>query len=275
MKLYTAILMIFSFFIFTDSYAERYIVPTKYENQEEALIQGSPIIISKKINQVLMYQTCETIDANRANFFFSIKNDTDQPIHFYCSNLRVTDQDGREVKVINKADLLAAKKSQRNWKAFGSAMTALNDSLKAQKAGTMNYQTTTNSCAHSNFNSYGSKGWQAGSANAYSSSTTYGTVHCEALRQQALRQAQIDSDLRNHAIQSNYAKSTEDIHNFYFDSNTIFPTTIYSANVQIEVPKKIEKELQYLLFTFDLGTETHTFSFFCGEKVKKWYHFGR
>ena len=46
---------------FNCCFGESLIQPTKYEFQEEVLIQGGSIIISDKNNSILMYQTSETL----------------------------------------------------------------------------------------------------------------------------------------------------------------------------------------------------------------------
>lgn len=255
-------------------YADRYIVPTKYDYQEEVLIQGASIIVSNKNNTFSMYQTSEEIKDNRANFYFGFSNSTDRPITLYFSNLKVTDQWGRPIRVIHKNEHIDNKKSERNWRIFASALSAGLQSANAQNAGRIDYQTQSSGSFCSNSNSYGSTGWSRQSVNGYGNSYSQGTIHCEALRQQALRQVQEDASNRDHAIQNNYASWEHGLNNFYFDSTTVFPGTLYSANFQIEVPRHLEKELEYLVFTFEIENETHTFCFYCGERVKKWYEFG-
>jgi hypothetical protein len=254
-------------------FAERYIVPTKYDYQEEVLIQGASIIVSKKHNTVSMYQTSETIIDNKANFYFSVSNHTNKSINLFFSSLKITDQSGRQIKVVHKNELISNKKSKKNWEIFASALCCGLDSMNAQNAGRIDYQSHTNSNFNSNFNAHGSNGWVAGSVNGYSSSTTHGTIHCEALRQQALAQAQQNASYRNNLIEGSYASWEYGLNNFYFDSTTVFSDLTYSTNFQIEIPSDVEKELQYMMFSFEIENETHTFCFYCGEEVKKWYHF--
>lgn len=267
--------VVISFICFQNCFADYYIQPTKYEDQEEILVQGASIILSKKENSsILMYQTSKTITDRIGNFYFALKNNGYEKINFYFQNLKISDQMGRHVRIIPKQEHLENKVSVKNSRLFASALCTTLASMNAQNAGKINYQSNTNTFYRSNINAYGSNGYLNGSSTGYINSSTNGTIHSEALRQQAFRQVTTDSIYRNQAIEANYETDIDNLHNFYFDSSTILPDTIYSANFQIEVPKEIEKELEYLLFTFEVENVTHTFCFYCGEKVKKWYHFG-
>ena len=260
-----------SFLFCNICFAERYIQPTKYDYQEEILIQGGSVIASNKINSVLMYQTSETINNRKGNFYFILSNQTDRPINFYISNFRVTDQWGRPIRIVRKKEIIAHKKSSKKWALFASAICTGLESANAQNAGIVNYQSHTNGNFNSNFNAYGSGGWVNGSVSGYNSSTTSGTVQIEALRQQAQRRVQRNAQQRNNTIQANYDDWEYRLYNFYFDSTTILPGNAYATNFQIDVHKNIEKNLQYLLFTYDMGGEEHTFCFYCGQEKKKWY----
>lgn len=244
-------------------FADRYIVPAKYEDQEEIFIQGASITVSQKINSMSLYQTCKKIKHHKANFYFTFFNQTDHPLNLMFSNLRVTDQWGRPLRVLHKNELISNKKSQRDWNNFSSSLTAFNDSLEAQKAGRVDYQSSTDSSVHSHFNTQGSKGWNSGTANSYTSTTTQGVVHCEALRQQALKQAENDAALRSELINNTYSEWKYGLSNYYFDTTTVFPGTTYGANLQIEIPKNIEKSLEFIIFTFAVDGEDHSFCFYC------------
>lgn len=251
-----------SFLFCNICFAERYIQSTKYENQEEIFIRGGSAIASDKINYVLMYKTSNTIINRKGNFYFELANRTEKPIHFYLSNLRVTDQWGRPVRIVSKNELIANKKSSKDWDLLASSLRKDRDTKDAQNAGNVSYQ------SQSNCNMYGS----GGCANEKYSSTA--TVHVEALSQLAKRQAQIDAQERNNIIQSNYEDWEYCLNNFYLETTTVFPGHSYAANFQIDMHKDIEKDLQYLLFTYDIGGEEHTFCFYCGREKKKWYRFG-
>jgi hypothetical protein len=266
----TFLIFVFSLCSFSNvCFGERYIISTKYDDQDEILVQGASIIVSNKINSIFMYQTSETIKNYRANFYFKFTNCENNPINLLFSNLKVTDQLGRPIKVMHKSELINDKKSEMNWKSIASALCTGLESMNAQNAGKVDYSSHTNSRSHSNFNAQSSRGWASGSANALSSSSTYGTIHNEAARQQALRQVQEDARYRNETIQNNYNSWEDGLNDFYFDSTTVFPDTSYAANFQIDLTKNVEKELTHLLFTFEIENELHTFCFYCGEEKKK------
>lgn len=255
-------LFIFSFFLCSHCFAGKYLAPTKYEDQEEILVQGSPIIVSHKTHEVSMYQTLEKITTGRANFYFTLTNNGDRPFNFYFQNLKVSDQFGRPIEVVHKTELIQDKNSSKNWQFFGSAIQSFADSLEAERAGKIDYHSHTDNHFGSCTNTIGSHGWASTAQNGYNSTVSSGSVHSEALRQQALRQAREDSAIRSSQIQDTFDTWEEKINNFYFDSNTVFPKTSYSANFQIKIPRHIEKSLRYLLFTYEVGGETHTFCFF-------------
>jgi hypothetical protein len=269
MKMKFKTFLFFSLLFSNFCFSEKFIYPTKYEHQEEILVQGASVILSKKTHSISMYQTSESLYNRKANFYFSVLNNTEKNVNFYFSNLKVTDQWGRDINVVDKSKLIAQKKSEKNWKAFGSALCTGLESMDAQKAGTINYQTKTHENHYSNYNIHGSNGWAHGSSYGVNSSTTTGTIHCEALRQHALRQVEINSQYRNDIIQMDYQNHEYDLNNFYFDSTTLFPGNLYAANFQIDIPKNIEKNLQYLIFTYDIGGENHTFCFYCEEGKRR------
>ena len=252
-------------------YADRFIQATKYDYQEEVLIQGCPVTVSNKINSALMYQTCETLKDRKASFYFSLSNKTDKPINFLFSDLHVTDQSGKPIKVVSKKEIIAIKENSKNWNLFTSALRTNTDTINANKAGTVQYQSQTNSRYSSNFNESGNR--TRSSKSGQNSSATNGTIHIEALRQQALRNVQNDAKSRNDAIQANYDDWIYRLNNFYFDSTTIFPGCTFSANFHIEVDKYIEEKLQYLIFTYHIDGEEHKFCFYCEKKKKEWYQF--
>lgn len=252
-------------------YAERFIIPTKYDYQEEILVNGGSMLVSDKSNSVLMYQISETVKNRCANFYFVITNKSEKPINFYHCNLRVTDQWGRPVRVISKKSQLARKRKAFNWQMLGAALCASSDIANAQQAGTIHYQAHTHEHYNTNYNLYGSQGRSHGHVAECGDTYTHGTFHCEALRQQAVRQAEIDSCYREAAIGAAYQGWVYGLNNYYFDSNTLFPNQPYGANFQIEVPDEIERNLQYLVFTYDLGGEEHSFCFYTGFEKKHWF----
>ncbi len=267
---YISLILVMAFSI---CHAERFIIPTKYPDQQEVLMQGASMLVSDKDNSVLMYQTSETIKNNHANFYFIISNKSDYPINMHFHKLKVTDQWGRPVKVISKRAQIAKKKNAKKWHMIGSALSTGVDIINAQNAGHIHYQTHTYDHTNTNYNHNSPHFWANGSVCQSGQSVTQGTVHCEALRQQALRQAELDGCHREMAIRNHYDSWIYGLNNYYFDSNTIFPGNRYAANFQIELSSKVENDLQYLLFTYDLEGEQHTFCFYCGKEKKKWYSF--
>lgn len=250
-------------------FADSYIQPTKYDDQEEVLVQGGSMIVSNKMNSVIMYQTSKKTYNRKGNFYFNLLNRTDRPINFYFSNLQVTDQWGRHVKVVHKNTLISNKESEMNWRLFGSAFCTTVDYINAQDAGTSRYYAQNNSSSHSKFKVRGSEGWVDSSASKYSSSTTSGVIYNEGARQQAVRQAGIDASYRDNAIVAKCEDWKHALTNYYFDSTTVFPGSEYGANFQVDIDKDIEKDLQYLLFTYDMDGEQHTFCYYCGNDTKK------
>lgn len=66
-------------------------------------------------------------------------------------------------------------------------------------------------------------------------------------------------------IGDEYAMRCSRYENFYLSSNTIPPHEVYSANFQIQVPKFMMHDLEYLYFTFNVGGDKHTFAMYTGE----------
>lgn len=259
---------------FSACFSERYIKSTKYDYQEEIMVKGLSVIASQKINFVKMCQISETIDDQMGDFSFNITNCSEKPITLYVKNLKVSDQKGRQIRCITKKELLEANESSRFWRMFGCAVGAGLQSVNAQSAGNIDYQSNTCGSYNSNVRVVGSNGCASGTISGHGSSSTSGTVHVEALRQQAQRQVAQDTAANCNFIDATHNGVSARLKYNYFDSNTIFPGTSYSAIFRIKMSSDIEDELKYLKFTYDLGEEKHTFCFDCGKKVKKWYHFG-
>jgi hypothetical protein len=247
----------------TVCYAGQSLFPQKYGDQEEVLEQGASILISKKNHTVLMYQTCESIEKRSANFFFAVKNNGEIPLNIYFDNLKVTDQFGRQVQVVHKNKLIEREGGKKSWDQFWSASQTQSDYAKAEKAGDITSCSNTSTNYNSNFNSYGSNQKTSCNLQGNSQSRTVNTVQVEALRQQAYRQADIDAQYREMSITANYNSNVASIQDYYFDSSTVFPSQTYRANFQIQMNKTIEKDLEYLYFTFFFDGEEHTFCFYC------------
>lgn len=261
-------LVLSSILICNVCYGDRYIQPKKFSHQEEILVNGGTILASDKENSVLMYKTSQTMKKGRGNFYFVLINNSGDPINFYFSNLIVTDQWGRPIRVVHKNELIADKKSTRNVKLFLTALTAGLETINASKAAEVSYASHTNTRYRTNVHSCGSDGWYNSLSSESCVSTTHGTMYCEAFRQQAIRQAERDALERSHSAHAVFNAWDYGLKNYYFDSNTVHPNSQYGANFQIEVPREIEADLEYLLFTYDLDGETHTFRYYCWNDMK-------
>ena len=253
---------------FKGSFKDLCIQPTKYDDQQEILIQGASILLSEKKSSIVqMYQTTETLKNRKANFYFIIYNKNNEPENFHYHNLKIIDQNERKIRVVHKNEILEAKKRKKNWSHLASALCTDLESVNAQNAGTIHYHSQSNASYKSNFNAYSSRGVLNGHSTTYGSITNNGTFYCEALRQKAMRQVNDDANYRSALIETNYSVEEFKVNNFYFDSTTIFPNTTYAANFQIDVPKNIKTDLEYIFFIFKVGKDTHTFCYFCGGEV--------
>jgi len=244
-------------------FSEKYIQPLKYPGQNEILINGGAVIESNKVNSITMFQTCEKFNYRKGNFHFVVMNRTDHPINLYWHNLRVTDQFGRPIPIVPKQDLIANKRRDKNWDMFFSGVKTCNDLDRARDAGRVDtYSHTSEHYGHHKHKA-GSHGWKNKSEHGYNESTTTSSTYVGALSYQAEQEALREAAAREHAIEGNYQDWKHDISNFYFASTTLFPGQPYATNIQVDIPKAIEKDLQFLLFTFDMDGEEHTFCFHC------------
>lgn len=246
-------------------FSEKCIHPVKYDDQEEILERGGIMLLSSKIHDVLIYQTQESIRGRRANFFFSITNLGERPINFYFDNLRASDQCGRPLRIVPKRELIRNKKQQTGWNLFASGLVECLEADRANHAGETTFYSETRTSTRA---SVGRRGRECRPTHieSCSSSATYGVIHNEAERQRALRQVRRDASLRTEAIVARQQIFEEGIQNTYFDSETVYPDENYSANFQIEIPKSIERDLEFILIHFDLGDEEHTFAFYTGKR---------
>lgn len=268
----TILIPIFAFSICSQCFADRYLHPVKAEGQEEILVNGASVLLSEKRHKAVMYQASEMVEGRRANFFFAFENMAQRPITLHFCNLTVTDQYGNPIRIVPKQELIADKKSKANWLSFLSVVCTGIESANAQQAGRTDYYSTTSGSGHYNSNSIGSNGWGSSSGSFYGASSTQGVIYSEAERQRALRQVNVDSGNRLDNITQSLEAWEYGLDNFYFDSNTVFPNKVYSANLQIDIPNHLEKQIEYLVFHLNVGDEIHTFYFYCGLEEKKWYH---
>ncbi|MDB2613681.1 hypothetical protein N9Y92_00805 [Chlamydiales bacterium] len=253
------------------SYADRYIEPIPYPDQEEILLEGASIIISKKNNNVLMYQTDEMIVGRRCCFYFKILNNLNKNINFHAYDLTVTDQYGNSVRVVPKCELIKSRERSTFWKGIALAACSGIASANAQNAGNINYQSNTYANSRANFNAYGPKGYVNGSANGNSNSYTSGSIYVPALAQQAQDKVNRDTARNAYNITASHNDSINRINSYYLDSTTVFSGNSYESNFQIEIPSNVDKSIEYLLFTYDMDGEEHTFCFYCGIEKKSWH----
>ncbi|CRX39545.1 hypothetical protein [Estrella lausannensis] len=245
-------------------FSERSIHPTKYEDQEEILENGGVMLLSSKIHDVLIYQTQETIRGRRANFFFSITHYGDRPVNLYFESLTATDQMGRPLRIIPKRELIRSKKQQTRWNLFASGLVECLEADRANNAGDTTIHTVTRKRERVRYQGDERRGRPINVESA-ATYTSCGVIHNEAERQRALRAVRHEASARNSAIVARQQIFEEDMHSHYFDAQTIYPDENFAANFQIEIPKTVEKDLQFILIHLDLGEERHTFAFYTKE----------
>jgi hypothetical protein len=221
-----------------------------------------------------MYKVSPKVIGNCANLYFSVENRGAIPVNLYFSDVVVTDQDGRFVRILPKEELIDNKRSQASWSHFGTSFRYLLDSVEADEAGRTDHYSTTHDHYVHNTKKSGPKGKKERVETGCDRSTTYGVSYSQYERQMAQRQVEFDRQARHCNIDHQLADWEYGLNNFYFDSNTIFPGKEYGANFQIAIPPFVEDHIQYLVFHFNVGGEEHTFNFYCGYKEKKrWYQF--
>jgi len=244
-------------------FANHDIFPVKMDGQDEIFINGGVVIRSEKQFSMELYQTRSEIKNGKANFYFAVANNTNRLVNIHFNDLMVTDQLGNPLRVVTKNELLNSKKNCASWKHFFSAICTFADSCQADKAGDINYNETSCSSYNSRASRCGLGRVSCVNSNTSAISSTSGQLHCEALRQQAQRQVYEDASLRTSLIEQEYIDGEYAVKNFYFDSNTVFPNTIYGANFYVDVPRQLERGIQYIFVNFYIENELHTFCFMC------------
>lgn len=243
-------------------YGESSIHPTKYYDLEKIYLMGEPIFLSKKNNSVLMYQTGKKIKYHKANFYFALFNQSEKPINFLFTNLKVTDQKGRPVKVLHKNAIIEGKRKRKSLELLCSAIIAGLDDFNVSQAGRVNAFSEANTSYFSNTSSYTSQGYMRNESSTYMTTNTTTTFYSDALQRQAERQVQIDYQNRVVAINRGFESFCYGMHRYYFDSHTVFPGRLYAANFQIYISKEMEEELEYLFFTYEVDGEEHCFCYY-------------
>ena len=259
-SLVTAVLLIFD----SSCFADRYLYPVKNADQEELFLQGASILVSKKTDSVLMYQTTEMVHGNKACFSIGIGNGQSTPLNVRFDDLVVTDQDGNRLRIVPKQELIGKKRGQARRKRFLNCLVTGFQAMGADQAGRVDYQSSTNGMFNYNGHSYGSSGWSNSSGAIYGTTSTSGVLYSGAARQQYLRQVDMDAARRMHCIENDLTHNEGSLNECYFDSNTIFPGSPRLSNIQIEIPKHLRNTIEYIVFHLKTGGETHQFYFHCG-----------
>ena len=244
------------------------LVPLKMAEQHEWLRQGQTLWVSGKHNPVSVCSTEKVMKNGKGTFFISCSNNAEFPINLYFQNVSITDQWGRPIRLIHKEELIEKKKSQTRWAQFASALCTGLDACSAQNAGDIHFQSNTSETYRVNQSNHGANGWNNNHGSMHGSSSTSGTIHCEALKRQALEQVTRDGQARKALITNEYENYESSYNHHYFDSNTLLPQTCYESFFHIAIPKDIEKNLEYLFVNVDLGGERHTFCFYCAHPKK-------
>ena len=235
---------------------DRYLQPVKFLDQQEFYIQGGMGILSQKRNSIIFYPTNECLMNGKANFYFVFSNDSDRYENILVQNVRVTDQFGRSVRLIPVEEHLDRLRTSANWKTFFNFAIGAVDLFSTQNAGYVDYRKSNHRHVHGHIGRtpYGH----------HEHSYEEGAYYSRALQRAAEREAILSTTFRERGIHDEYQMRKFRYENFYLSSNTVPPRGVYSANFQVDVPKFMEVDLQYLYFTFDVGGEMHTFAMYCG-----------
>jgi hypothetical protein len=248
---------------------DRFMVPFKIENQQEIYIQGGLALQSEKTNTVLFYQTTELLQDGKGNFYFVISNQTPNYINFFPHNVRVTDQFGRPIRIVPIQEHLDRIRTTANWKTVFAVVGGGLQLFNAQSAGRIDYSRAVHHNSFGQSHSFNRRtGHTYNDYRHHQDTYEHGTIHCEALRRAAEREALLEMSISNCAIKDEFQMRKARYENFYLSSNTIFPRAVYSANFQIDVPKYIQLDLQHLYFHFDVQGQTHTFCIYCGDRAR-------
>ena len=184
--------------------SEYKITPMKMEMQNELLIQGNTLLVSGQHNPVILCQTEKTVKDDFGTFYVACANNESYPINLYFQNLTVTDQLGRPIRVVPKEELISKKKTKTYWKQFASALCNGLESCNAQKAGDITFQSNSRENFYFNKRSVGTSGWVNSNGNIYGSTSTNGTIHCEALKRQAMNEVNLNGQMRAAKIEGEY-----------------------------------------------------------------------
>jgi len=254
-------------FISGACFGDRQLQLAKYDGQEELYEKGGLMLFSSKQNDILFYQTSSTLKYNKANFYFSFTNCGDKPVNINENSLTVTDQFGRRIRVVPKSELVKTKQKAHSWAMFSANLSELANTMEASKAG----DTTVHTHAHGQAVTDSAKYKRGKLKTSEHTNTTYTDcsstyIRSEAERQRALTETRQEAALRRLAINNEMNQFENKMDDNYFAAQTVYPEEAFSANLQIDVPKEIEKDLQYIYFYFNVDGEQHIFAVYAGCK---------
>jgi hypothetical protein len=247
--------LIFLLLIFFQSYsyAGTHFSLEKAFDGEEFFTCGKAVLVTKKKNNVLLYSEQNITKNRKAELLVGVTNLTENHFNVYISNIKIFDQAGRAIDVIDKSECMAKINSRKNWALFFSGLAGAASSVEAQKAGDVTYS------QYSSTNSW----------NKNSNTYTTGTIHSEGLRQEALRNSHAKTNIRNQAIQDHANILLNSTEVSYFDTTTIFPGKTYFANFQIRMSSQVEKELEFILVHITVEDELFEFKIGVQKSVRR------
>lgn len=230
--------------LFTTCYGkERHVTGVRFnESQGEYFIKGCKNLVSKKKHSISMNCKRSCLKKGRGCFSFSILNNGNKPINFYPSNVRVFDQNGATIKIVPLSEQLNLANSDYKWNRFFFGTDAFFQWFNIKDAG-MTYEKKV---------FYGPSG----------PNVMEGYSQDNYRRNQAYRELAKETTALGKKVALLYSLITEGLNNCYLNAHTIFPDRVYSANLEIRVPKKILKNAKYLIFEYDIGGEKHSFCFY-------------
>lgn len=204
---------------------------------------GKAVLITEKKNGVILYTEKDITKNRKSEFLVGIKNLSESHFNVSINDVKVFDQCGRAIDVIEKAECLDKIDSNKNWALFFSGLGGISSTINANQAGNVSYNEY--STTHSGL---------------YNSTTrTSGTVQSEYLRQKAIKSAQEDLAARNGNIIQQANDLQSQVKTNYFDKTTIFPDQTYFGYFQFRLSSKIEKELESITVQITVQDEIYEF----------------
>lgn len=219
-----------------------HIIPSKSNrHQEEYFFQGHKSIVSSKKNCLSMTCRKDSLYGRKGCFCFSILNNGTQPVNIYPHNLKVYDQDGRAIQIISLEKQLKTADSDHRWNGLLADISSLFEMWSAQDAG---------------------KTYKRGTSYGPNGVTVFeGQSNNEYQRRQACDQVAKESVMTRDSLNGYHELVKTGLKKHYFQTVTVFPGKIHSANLEIKLPRALMKRLRYLVFEYDVCQEKHLFYF--------------